>query len=426
MSTAPRIAVVDDELIVAKDLELSLTRMGYQVSGTAPTGEEAVTLATSSKPDLMLMDIRLRGELDGIEAARQIRHQLDVPIVFVTAFADEATLARARETHPYGYLVKPVQEKALRSTITTALNRHRADRQTRQSLKRQRALCDALGHLLWTAREDGRAEYFNQRWVDCTGLTQTASRGYGWVTALHPSDMHQCLSKWKAAVTRMEGFELICSVMQAGSKRYRRHLMRVVPMPDAPGGPQWLATLTDIHDYELRPEVSRIANVGALAEPTATVVGEAGGQAEPAKSPERSPPAEPVGATARSGPATEQGTMKAAEPVAAQTFRDWFCAANRCAPSVFSDRVFRLTLYFHALPIALLLWPWRKQLFAPDFALIGQVADAQWGGETHQQLDRLRTPEWTSGFARRHLRFRISTRRLRTLMDKQQSRPAQS
>ncbi len=430
MKTAPRIAVVDDEMIVAKDLESILRRLGYEVSGTAPSGQEAIALASEQKPDLVLMDIRLRGELDGIEAARQIQHQLDVPIVYVTAYADEATLDRARETHPYGYLVKPVQENALRSTVSTALNRHRAERQTRMSLKRQRALFDALGHLVWTAREDGRAEFFNQRWFDVTELTHGASRGYGWVTAIQPTDMHRCLSQWKEAVQRKEGFELVCSVKDAKSKRYRRHLMRVGLLSDAPGGPQWLATLTDIHDYELRPDASQFAEAGTLTAPIP-------GTGTPAKQAEReavpttiTSPAE----VAAAAPAAA-GSMRPSNPAtaaalpaqfnASETFRDRFCKASKCTAAQFTDRVLLLTLYFHALPVVVLLWPWRTRLFKQDFALIEHVATAQWSGDVQWQLERLRTPAWLGGLFRQFLRCRISTRRLGTLMGKLMDVPAE-
>lgn len=422
MKTAPRIAVVDDEMIVAKDLECILLRLGYEVSGTAPSGQEAIAMANSLKPDLVLMDIRLRGELDGIEAARQIQHQLDVPIVYVTAYADEATLERARETHPYGYLVKPVQENALRSTVSIALNRHRAERQTRMSLKRQRALLDALGHLVWTAREDGRAEFFNQRWFDRTGLTHSASRGYGWVTAIQPTDMHRCLSLWKEAVLRKEGFELVCSVKDVQSKRYRRHLMRVGLLSDAPGGPQWLATLTDIHDYELRPDASKFAEAGTLNTPVAGV-GTPPVKAERDAGPAATtPPPVPAPAAGASPTEPAKPPSETANPPApasgAETFRERFCKASQCTPAQFADRVLLLTLYFHALPLAVLLWPWRTRLFQQDFALIQHVAPTHWTGDVQWQLERLRTPAWLGGLFRNFLRCRISTRRLGTLMGK--------
>lgn len=384
MNTPPRIAVVDDEMVVAKDLESTLRSFGYDVPGPAPTGAEAIALATASKPDLMLMDIRLRGELDGIETARQIQAQLDVPIVYVTAFADEETLARARETHPFGYLVKPVQDDALRSTVTTALTRHRAERQTRTSLRRQRALLDALGHLLWTAREDGRADYFNQRWHDYTGLTLAGSRGFGWVTALNPTDMHACLGRWKEAIRLKAGFEMVCSVLQAESRGYRRHLLRVVALPDAAGGPQWLATLTDIHDHEQRREVSRLAGTGSLPAPA------------PAPAAGAVPP--PAG------------------PGVPKDFGSLFCAARNCSPLEFADRVFLLSLYFHALPLVVVLWPWRRRCFAQDYALIEQAGALPCAADPLWELARLRTKDWLGGPLRRWLRLRISTTSLGGLM----------
>jgi CheY-like chemotaxis protein len=386
MKPAPRIAVVDDELIVAKDLEATLRGFGYEVPGTAPSAREAIALAGAAKPDLMLMDIRLSGEMDGIEAARHIQRQHDVPIVFVTAYADDATLARAREAYPYGYLVKPVQDNALRSTVATALHRHRAERQARQTLDRQRTLCDALGHLLWTAQADGRAETFNQRWFDYTGLSAAASRGFGWVTALHPADMRRCLNQWREAVARKAGFETVCTVMRAGNAGGRRHLLRVVALPDAPGEPQWLATLTDIHDYEKRPEASRLAAAGA---PMAPVLPDTRNAGEPAVA----PPTEATG-----------------------SFRDRFCAAHNCAPEAFADRVLLLSLYFHALPLAVLLWPFRRRLFAVDFDLIEQAGCARWGGDIPWQLGRMCPPEWTAGPWRRWLRLRVSVRRLAELV----------
>lgn len=383
MKPAPRIAVVDDELIVAKDLESTLRGFGYEVPGMAPSAREAIALAGAAKPDLMLMDIRLSGEMDGIEAAQHIQRQHDVPIVFVTAYADDATLARAREAYPYGYLVKPVQDNALRSTVTTALHRHRAERQARQSLDRQRALCDALGHLLWTASADGRAETFNQRWFDYTGLSAAASRGFGWVTALHPADVRRCLNQWREAVARKTDFELVCTVMRAGNGGGRRHLLRVVALPEAPGEPQWLATLTDIHDYEKRPGPSRLA---ALDVPLAPV------------------------ATTAAADADESAVEPPAEVPA--SFRDRFCAAHNCAPEAFADRVLLLSLYFHALPLAVLLWPFRRRLFAADFDLIEQAGCARWGRDISWQLGRMCPPEWTAGPGRRWLRLRVSVRRL--------------
>ena len=122
------ILVVEDEQIVARDLESGLTRMGYEVCGVASTGEEAVRQAAEGQPDLVLMDITLRGEMDGVEAAEQLHSRFDIPVVYVTAYADDSTLQRAKETEPAGYIIKPFEERQVHAVIETILYRHKRER----------------------------------------------------------------------------------------------------------------------------------------------------------------------------------------------------------------------------------------------------------------------------------------------------------
>src|SRR5688572_4321528 len=109
------ILVVEDERLVAKDLQRRLSSLGYDVPATAASAEDAIRLASERCPDLVLMDIRIKGDLDGIETAKILRHEFDVPVVYLTAYADEETVARAKVTEPFGYLLKPVKEGELRS-----------------------------------------------------------------------------------------------------------------------------------------------------------------------------------------------------------------------------------------------------------------------------------------------------------------------
>jgi signal transduction histidine kinase len=133
---AVKILIVEDEIVVARDLENQLRALGYVVSGTAASGEEAVTLAKQAAPDLVLMDIRLQGRLDGIAAADEIRKRLQLPVVYLTAHADDSTVRRARATEPFGYLLKPFEERELRITLEMALYKHRAERE-RKHLEEQ-------------------------------------------------------------------------------------------------------------------------------------------------------------------------------------------------------------------------------------------------------------------------------------------------
>ncbi len=120
----PQILVVDDEQIVAKSLQVQLERLGYSVPVIASSGEEAIQKAGELQPDLVLMDIVLRGAMDGIEAARQIRALRNVPVIFATAYADEETFQRAKATRPSGYLCKPFGKEELQRAIELALSGH--------------------------------------------------------------------------------------------------------------------------------------------------------------------------------------------------------------------------------------------------------------------------------------------------------------
>jgi signal transduction histidine kinase len=133
-----RILIVEDESIIALDIKTSLQHAGYSVAGVASSGEEAIALALAQKPDLLLMDIRLRGQMDGIEAAQQIRAQFPCPVVFLTAHADRQTLDRAQLTEPFGYLTKPFEDHSLITTIEIALARYRSEAAVREALKQQR------------------------------------------------------------------------------------------------------------------------------------------------------------------------------------------------------------------------------------------------------------------------------------------------
>lgn len=129
-----KILIVEDEAIVAEDIAYSLTRMGYSVSDIVSSGEGAIAAAQTQHPDLVLMDIMLQGQMDGIEATRQIREDLCLPVVYLTANADDHTLERAKVSGPFGYLLKPFKDKELRATIEIALSRHQADLEVKKAL----------------------------------------------------------------------------------------------------------------------------------------------------------------------------------------------------------------------------------------------------------------------------------------------------
>src|SRR5689334_9029196 len=123
-----RIFIVEDERIVAEDLKMMLERLGFKVVGSAARGDEAIEKMEATKPQLVLMDIRIQGSLDGIDVAEHVVTQFDIPVIYLTAYADEITVDRAKGTLPAGYILKPFEERSLKTTIDLALYRHSMDR----------------------------------------------------------------------------------------------------------------------------------------------------------------------------------------------------------------------------------------------------------------------------------------------------------
>jgi len=119
-----RALIVEDETLIAEELRERLSRLGFTIIAAVDCAAEGIDIATREHPDLVLMDIRLRGEKDGVEAAKEIRQQVDVPIVYLTAYSDRATVDRARKTDYDGYVLKPFRRDELQSTIEVALQRH--------------------------------------------------------------------------------------------------------------------------------------------------------------------------------------------------------------------------------------------------------------------------------------------------------------
>ncbi|MGL5890046.1 MAG: response regulator [Bacteroidia bacterium] len=126
------ILIVEDESIVAKDIQMSLRKLGYNVVAICSNGEDAIRTVEEQTPDLVLMDIMLKGNMSGIEAAEQIRERFSIPIIYLTAYADESTLSKAKITEPYGYIIKPFKEIDLRTSIEMALYKHQKETDMRK------------------------------------------------------------------------------------------------------------------------------------------------------------------------------------------------------------------------------------------------------------------------------------------------------
>ncbi len=130
------IFIVEDESIVAKDIQQTLEKLGYTVLGTASEGEKAVEKIVELEPDLILMDIMLKGEMTGIDTAAQVKKEISVPIIYLTAYADRDTLTKAKITQPHGYIIKPFKEVDIRTAVEIALYKHKKE----SKIKKERDL----------------------------------------------------------------------------------------------------------------------------------------------------------------------------------------------------------------------------------------------------------------------------------------------
>ncbi|MBE8996852.1 response regulator [Nostoc sp. LEGE 12447] len=165
-----RILVVEDEYILAINLQESLESLGYTVLGIADSAEEAIEKATESRPNLILMDIRLRGEMDGIQASEQIWRNLQIPVIYLTGHSDRSTVERATLTSPFGYILKPIKEQELYVAIQTALNRY--DREQFLS-----SVLRGMGDGVIVVDPELRVKYLNQAGEALTGWRWDEAKG---------------------------------------------------------------------------------------------------------------------------------------------------------------------------------------------------------------------------------------------------------
>ncbi len=174
---ADRILIVEDERITAEDLAEILKGLNYQVTAVVSSGAEAIREAEENPPDLVLMDIRIKGEMDGAETARILRERFDIPVVYLTAHADRETLEHAKQSRPLGYIVKPFHESELHASVEIALSKHRHDRSL---LNRERHVTDVLGALttaIISIDQTGKVVMMNPAGENLTGWSKQEALG---------------------------------------------------------------------------------------------------------------------------------------------------------------------------------------------------------------------------------------------------------
>ncbi len=194
--TTPRILIVEDEGLTAIELKNKLKNRGYKVPSMASSGEEAIQKAIALKPDLILMDIILNGKINGIEAAKEIKKTLDIPIIYITAFGDEKTLQSAKITEPYAYILKPFDEKEVRYAIEIALYKHKMELKLKEKEKKFRLLYYNAPIAYQILNEEGYITEINQTWLDTLGYSRKDVISQYFGNFLASTDYHKFKENW--------------------------------------------------------------------------------------------------------------------------------------------------------------------------------------------------------------------------------------
>lgn len=177
MTKQIKILVVENETVVALNIQNRLEEIGYGVPDIVSSGEQAIEIAESTQPDLVLMDIRLTGKVDGIQAAEEIRTKLKIPIVYMTAYSDRETLERAKLTEPYGYILKPFEARELYSAIEIALYKHKIEKQLKEREQWLTTTLTSIGDAVITTDRNGLITFMNPIAESLTGWKQTEALG---------------------------------------------------------------------------------------------------------------------------------------------------------------------------------------------------------------------------------------------------------
>jgi diguanylate cyclase (GGDEF)-like protein/PAS domain S-box-containing protein len=171
-----RILIVEDEKIISLDLQRRLEKFDYNVVGLCTTGTEAVEKTGEFLPDIILMDIMLAGDIDGIDAAKRIKDQYQIPVIFLTAYADEKTLERAKEAEPFGYILKPFKEKELYTTIDIALYKHKVDKTLKRQERRFSAILHSIADGIIATDNERKIQFLNPVAEEITGWKEAEAQ----------------------------------------------------------------------------------------------------------------------------------------------------------------------------------------------------------------------------------------------------------
>jgi len=195
--------VVEDESIISEDIKRTLIYLGYDVVATCPSGEKAIPTADELLPELILMDIKLEGDLDGIETAEKIYKKHRIPIIFLTSYSNDKTLEGAALSEPYGYVLKPFEERELHATIEMAFYKHKMQKKLRRKEKKYRDIFENAIEAIFVLQGD-YFQFFNNQMIEYTGYSEEDLKLKPFFEIIHPEDRIVAISNYRRRIQHEE------------------------------------------------------------------------------------------------------------------------------------------------------------------------------------------------------------------------------
>ncbi len=237
-----KIAIVEDEQVVAMDLEAHLIGLGYEVRGVFASAEECLSGIQKEQPDLIMMDVRLKGGMSGIEAAKKVRARWNIPIVFCTAYSDEETLKEVKQAEPFGFIHKPFDTRELRTTLEIALYKHSLEKKLLESERKYRSMMEAITDPIYICSPDHYIEYMNPSMIRLIGRDATGELCHKALYNLEKPCEWCAADKIKAGLpVRTEFFDPL---------RGSTYRISNVPITNSDGSISHMSILTDITEQK--------------------------------------------------------------------------------------------------------------------------------------------------------------------------------
>jgi PAS domain S-box-containing protein len=234
-SGGKRILIVEDETIISHDISNRLQALGYSIIGIEVSGEQAIERAREEKPDMVMMDIVLQGKMDGIEAAGEIRSRLNIPVIYLTAYTDEKILERAKITEPFGYLIKPFEDKEMHFAIETSLYRHKMAEELRKTKEQFQTLLESSNAIPWELDLlSKRFTYVGPQAERILGYPLKRWKDFDfWASLIHPEDRDEAANYFTESTARSEDHEFEYRAIAAdGREVWLRDIVSVIEGED--------------------------------------------------------------------------------------------------------------------------------------------------------------------------------------------------